>query len=41
MVDAAHDYGMTLIDTADVYGNRGASGQLLGQALAGRREQVV
>jgi aryl-alcohol dehydrogenase-like predicted oxidoreductase len=41
VVDAAIDCGVTLVDTADVYGNRGGSEELLGQALAGRREQVV
>jgi aryl-alcohol dehydrogenase-like predicted oxidoreductase len=32
---------VTLVDTADIYGNRGGSEELLGQVLAGRREQVV
>lgn len=41
VVDAAIDCGVTLVDTADIYGNRGGSEQLLGQVLAGRREQVV
>lgn len=41
VVDAAIDCGVTLIDTADIYGNRGGSEELLGQVLAGRREQVV
>lgn len=41
VVDAAIDCGVTLIDTADVYGNRGRSEELLGQVLAGRREEVV
>ena len=41
VVDAAIDCGVTLIDTADVYGNRGGSEELLGQVLAGRRERVV
>ncbi len=41
VVDAAIDCGVTLVDTADVYGNRGGSEELLGQVLAGRREHVV
>jgi aryl-alcohol dehydrogenase-like predicted oxidoreductase len=40
VVDAAIDAGITLFDTADTYGD-GASEELLGQALAGRRDQVV
>ena len=41
VVDAALEVGVTLIDTADVYGNRGGSETFLGQALAGRRDSVV
>ncbi|MGH3901253.1 MAG: aldo/keto reductase [Pseudonocardiaceae bacterium] len=41
VVDAAIDCGVTLVDTADIYGNRGGSEELLGQVLAGRREDVV
>jgi aryl-alcohol dehydrogenase-like predicted oxidoreductase len=41
VVDAAIDCGVTLIDTADIYGNRGGSEKLLGQVLVGRREHVV
>ncbi|WP_375424744.1 aldo/keto reductase [uncultured Friedmanniella sp.] len=41
VVDAAIEAGITLFDTADVYGNRGGSERLLGRALQGRREQVV
>lgn len=41
VVDAAIDCGVTLIDTADVYGNLGGSEELLGQVLPGRREHVV
>jgi aryl-alcohol dehydrogenase-like predicted oxidoreductase len=41
VVDAAVDCGVTLIDTADIYGNHGGSEELLGQVLAGRREHVV
>jgi aryl-alcohol dehydrogenase-like predicted oxidoreductase len=41
VVNAAIDAGVTLFDTADVYGNRGGSETLLGQALQGRRDEVV
>ncbi|HET6483444.1 MAG TPA: aldo/keto reductase, partial [Actinoplanes sp.] len=42
VVDAAFDAGITLFDTADVYGTpHGASEQCLGAALKGRRDEVV
>ena len=41
VVDAAIDCGVTLFDTADVYGNRGGSETLLGAALRGKRDSVV
>jgi aryl-alcohol dehydrogenase-like predicted oxidoreductase len=41
VVDAAFDAGITLIDTADIYGNQGGSESLLGEVLEGRRDQVV
>jgi aryl-alcohol dehydrogenase-like predicted oxidoreductase len=41
VVDAAIDAGITLFDTADVYGGDGASERLLGQALGSRRRGVV
>ncbi|MGY3517119.1 aldo/keto reductase [Micromonospora sp. PTRAS2] len=42
VVDAALDAGITLFDTADIYGEpQGASEELLGQALKGRRDEVV
>jgi aryl-alcohol dehydrogenase-like predicted oxidoreductase len=41
VVDAALDEGVTLLDTANTYGNKGGSETLLGQVLKGRREQVV
>jgi aryl-alcohol dehydrogenase-like predicted oxidoreductase len=41
VVDAALESGITLLDTADVYGNRGGSEELLGNALKGRRDRVV
>jgi aryl-alcohol dehydrogenase-like predicted oxidoreductase len=41
VVDAAFDAGVTLLDTAETYGGRGQSEELLGEVLAGRRDQVV
>lgn len=41
LVDAALDAGVTFLDTADVYGNRGDSERFLGEALRGRRDRVV
>ncbi|MEU6865122.1 aldo/keto reductase [Streptomyces sp. NPDC046876] len=41
VVDAALDAGITLLDTADIYGGGGGSESHLGKALKGRREQVV
>jgi aryl-alcohol dehydrogenase-like predicted oxidoreductase len=41
VIDAALDAGVTFLDTADVYGNRGGSEEIIGRALAGRRDQVV
>src|SRR5438270_6419206 len=42
VVDAALDHGINLFDTADIYGDpHGASEELLGSALRGRREDVV
>jgi aryl-alcohol dehydrogenase-like predicted oxidoreductase len=41
VVDAAMDAGITLIDTSDSYGHRGGSEEMLGEALAGRRDTVV
>ncbi|MDQ2880615.1 MAG: aldo/keto reductase [Actinomycetota bacterium] len=41
VVDAAIDCGVTLVDTADIYGGHGGSEEVLGQVLAGRRESVV
>jgi aryl-alcohol dehydrogenase-like predicted oxidoreductase len=42
VVDAAIDEGITLFDTAESYGaTPGASEELLGEALAGRRDKVV
>ena len=41
VVDAALDSGITLLDTADIYGNKGASETFLGEVLEGRRDSVV
>ena len=41
VVNAAIDAGITLFDTADVYGNVGGSEVLLGQALGSRRAEVI
>jgi aryl-alcohol dehydrogenase-like predicted oxidoreductase len=41
VVDAALEAGVTLLDTAETYGGRGQSEELLGEVLAGRRDQVV
>jgi len=41
VVDAAVAAGVGFFDTADIYGGRGGSEELLGRALAGRRDRVV
>jgi aryl-alcohol dehydrogenase-like predicted oxidoreductase len=41
VVNAAIDTGITLFDTADVYGNAGGSEVLLGEALGSRRGEVI
>ena len=42
VVDAAIDAGVTLFDTADIYGREyGLSERLLGQAITGRRDEIV
>ncbi|HEX2150639.1 MAG TPA: aldo/keto reductase [Stellaceae bacterium] len=41
VVHEALDLGVTFFDTADTYGNRGASEEYLGRALAGRRHDIV
>jgi len=40
VIDAALDAGITLIDTADIYG-QGASEEIIGRALEGRRDRVL
>jgi aryl-alcohol dehydrogenase-like predicted oxidoreductase len=41
VVNAAIDEGITLLDTSDTYGGTGRSEEILGEVLAGRRDQVV
>src|ERR1700688_148861 len=41
IVHRSLDEGITLFDTADIYGNRGASEEMLGKALAERRRDAV
>jgi aryl-alcohol dehydrogenase-like predicted oxidoreductase len=41
VVDAAIDCGITLFDTADIYGHGGGSEELLGELLGARRDTVV
>jgi aryl-alcohol dehydrogenase-like predicted oxidoreductase len=41
VVSRALDLGITLLDTADIYGNRGGSEEQLGQILGPRRKDVV
>jgi aryl-alcohol dehydrogenase-like predicted oxidoreductase len=41
VVDAALDAGVTLLDTADIYGGKGGSESFLGEVLEGRRDRVV
>jgi aryl-alcohol dehydrogenase-like predicted oxidoreductase len=41
VVDAALAAGVTLFDTADIYGGQGGSESFLGEALTGRRDEVV
>ncbi len=41
VVRAALDHGITLFDTADVYGNQGGSEEMLGKALGTERQNIV
>jgi aryl-alcohol dehydrogenase-like predicted oxidoreductase len=41
VVHRALDLGITLLDTADIYGNRGGSEECLGKILGDRRKDVV
>jgi aryl-alcohol dehydrogenase-like predicted oxidoreductase len=41
VVDRALEEGVTLFDTADIYGNRGGSEEQLGKALGNRRRDAI
>jgi aryl-alcohol dehydrogenase-like predicted oxidoreductase len=41
VVGRALDEGITLFDTADIYGGRGKSEEMLGKALGSRRHEVI
>lgn len=41
VVHSALDAGITLLDTADIYGNQGGSEDFLGQTLGNRRADIV
>lgn len=41
VVDAAIEHGITLFDTADIYGEKGGSETALGQVLGARRNDIV
>ena len=41
VIDAALDAGITLLDTADAYGERGGSETVMGQVLGDRRKDIV
>jgi len=41
VLDKALELGITLIDTADVYGNRGGAEEVLGKILGPRRKDIV
>ncbi|HWF77023.1 MAG TPA: aldo/keto reductase [Caulobacteraceae bacterium] len=41
VIDAAIEHGVTFFDTADVYGGRGKSEEMMGVALKGKRDKVV
>jgi aryl-alcohol dehydrogenase-like predicted oxidoreductase len=41
VIEKALELGITLFDTADIYGNRGGSETILGQALGNRRKNII
>jgi aryl-alcohol dehydrogenase-like predicted oxidoreductase len=41
VIDAAIEAGITLFDTADIYGGAGASETMMGQVLGARRKDIV
>lgn len=41
VIDAALEAGITFFDTADIYGNKGGSEEIIGRVLGDRRERIV
>ena len=41
VIDKAIDLGITLFDTADIYGDRGGSEKIIGEVLGNRRQDIV
>ena len=41
VIDAAIEAGITLFDTADIYGGKGGSETVMGEVLGGRRKDIV
>lgn len=41
VIHAALDAGITLFDTADIYGGRGGSESIMGRVLSGHRDEIV
>jgi aryl-alcohol dehydrogenase-like predicted oxidoreductase len=41
VIHAAFDAGITLFDTADIYGNRGGSESAMGEVLGDKRKEIV
>jgi aryl-alcohol dehydrogenase-like predicted oxidoreductase len=41
VIDRAIEAGITLFDTADIYGNKGGSESIIGRALGSRRKDIV
>src|SRR5215471_14688173 len=41
VIDRALDQGINFFDTADIYGNRGGSEEMLGKALGSRRRDAI
>ena len=41
VVHKAFDLGITLFDTADIYGNKGGSETAMGEVLGARRKDIV
>ena len=41
VIQAAFDAGINFVDTADVYGNNGASEVFVGKAVKGKRQDII